>query len=119
MVQAIDRESGFTKKKGVQYSYFTFRKDGAALIHPSCDFPREKAWRVVSFQIRHKGEVRLFVCNGKERLLVRRLTKNSSESNRDFSEALRGDLVVIDQSARRQGFVDITGESIFRVLRRT
>ena len=118
IVQAIDRHSGFTKQKGIQYSYFTFRKDGKAPIHPSCDFPREKLWRVVSYQIRHKGEERLFVCNGKERVLVRRLTKNSSESNRDFSAALRGDSVVMDGMARREVFLDITGDSVFRILKK-
>lgn len=116
IVQAIDRHSGFTKQKGIQYSYFTFRKDGKAMIHPACDFPREKLWRVVSFQIRHKGEERLFVCNGKERLLVRRLTKNSSESNRDFSAALRGDSVVMDRLERREKFHEITKDSLFRRL---
>jgi ribosomal protein RSM22 (predicted rRNA methylase) len=116
IVQAIDRHSGFAKQKGIQYSYFTFRKDNKALIYPACDFPREKLWRVVSFQIRHKGEERLFVCNGKERVLVRRLTKNSSEGNRDFSAALRGDSVVIDRVERREAFLDITKDSVFRRL---
>ena len=118
IVQAIDQQSGFTKKKGIQYSYFTFRKDGKALIHPACDFPREKVWRVVSFQIRHKGEERLFVCNGKERLMVRRLTKNISESNQDFSGALRGDSVAMDRTVRRDAFLDITRDSVFRILKK-
>jgi ribosomal protein RSM22 (predicted rRNA methylase) len=113
LVQAIDRHSGFTKQKGIQYSYFTFRKDGKALIYPACDFPREKLWRVVSFQIRHKGEERLFVCNGKERVLVRRLNKNSSESNRDFSVAQRGDSVVMDGVVQREAFLEITRDSLF------
>ncbi len=116
IVQAIDWHSGFTKQKGIQYSYFTFRKDNKALIHPACDFPREKLWRVVSYQIQHKGEERLFVCNGKERVLVRRLTKNSSESNRDFSAALRGDSVVMDRIGRRERFLEITKDSLFRRL---
>jgi ribosomal protein RSM22 (predicted rRNA methylase) len=116
IVQAIDRHSGFTKQKGIQYSYFTFRNDGKALIYPACDFPREKLWRVVSFQIRHKGEERLFICNGKERLLVRRLIKNSSENNRDFSAALRGDSVVIDRVERREAFLNITKDSVFKRL---
>ena len=116
IVQAIDRHSGFTKQKGIQYSYFTFRKDGKALIHPACDFPREKLWRVVSYQIQHKGEERLFVCNGKERVLVRRLTKNSSERNQDFSTAQRGDSVAMDGLERREAFLEITKESLFRRL---
>lgn len=118
IVRAIDRQNGFTKQKGIQYSYFTFRKDGKVLIHPAYDFPREKQWRVVSYQIRHKGEERLFVCNEKERLLVRRLTKNISESNQDFSNALRGDSVVIDRTVRREAFLDITGDSVFRILKK-
>jgi ribosomal protein RSM22 (predicted rRNA methylase) len=116
IVQAIDRHSGFTKQKGIQYSYFTFRKDGKTLIHPACDCPREKLWRVVSYQIRHRGEERLVVCNGKERVLVRRLIKNSSESNRDFSAALRGDCVTMDGMVRREAFLEITKDSLFRRL---
>jgi hypothetical protein len=117
-VRVIDRHIGFTKEKGIPYSYFTFRKDGKALIHPTCDFPREKVWRVVSYQIRHKGEERLFVCNGKERKLLRRLTKNNSDSNQDFSEALRGDSVAMDGMVRREAFLDITRDSVFRILKR-
>ena len=118
IVRVIDRHIGFTKEKGIPYSYFTFRKDGKALIHPTCDFPREKVWRVVSYQIRHKGEERLFVCNGKERKLLRRLTKNISDSNQDFSEALRGDSVAMDGMVRKEAFLDITRDSVFRILKR-
>ena len=118
IVRVIDRHIGFTKEKGIPYSYFTFRKDGKALIHPTCDFPREKVWRVVSYQIRHKGEERLFVCNGKERKLLRRLTKNNSDSNQDFSEALRGDSVAMDGMVLKEAFLDITRDSVFRILKR-
>ncbi|MCX5904222.1 MAG: methyltransferase domain-containing protein [Proteobacteria bacterium] len=118
IVHVIDRHIGFTKEKGIPYSYFTFRNDGKALIHPTCDFPREKVWRVVSYQIRHKGEERLFVCNGKERKLLRRLTKNISDSNQDFSDALRGDSVAMDGMVRKEAFLDITRDSIFRILKR-
>jgi len=36
---------------------------------------RGKDMRVVSYVIKSKGEERLFVCNGKERILLRRLAK--------------------------------------------
>jgi hypothetical protein len=49
-------------------------------------------------------------------VLVRRLTKNSSESNRDFSDALRGDSVVMDRIERREKILEITKDSLFRRL---
>ena len=116
-IKAIDRHIGFTKEKGVQYTYFTFRKDGKRAAHPFCDFPREKIWRVVSYVIKSKGEERLFVCNGKERILVRRLAKNASPKNRDFSQVLRGDCVVIDGLVKREAFFEINKDSLFKGTR--
>jgi ribosomal protein RSM22 (predicted rRNA methylase) len=116
-IKAIDRHTCFTKGIGVQYTYFTFRKDGKRVAHPFCDFPREKIWRVVSYLIKSKGEERLFVCNGKERILVRRLTKNASPKNRDFSQALRGDCVVIDGLVKREAFFEINKDSLFKGTR--
>ena len=113
-IKAIDRHTGFTKEKGVQYTYFTFRKDGKRAAHPFCDFPREKMWRVVSYVIKSKGEERLFVCNGKERILLRRLAKNTSAKNRDFSQMLRGDCVVIDGLIKRGAFFEINKDSVFK-----
>ena len=113
-IKAIDRHIGFTKEKGVQYTYFTFRKDGKRAAHPFCDFPREKIWRVVSYVIKSKGEERLFVCNGKERILLRRLAKNTSAKNRDFSQMLRGDCVVIDGLIKRGAFFEINKDSVFK-----
>ena len=113
-IKVIDRHSGFSKRKGVRFAYFTFRKDGKRTAHPFCDFPREKIWRVVSYVIKGKGEERLFVCNGKERILVRRLTKDASPKNRDFSQALRGDCVVIDGMVKREAFFEINKDSLFK-----
>jgi ribosomal protein RSM22 (predicted rRNA methylase) len=113
-VKAIDRHTGFTKEKGVQYTYFTFRKDGKRVAHPFCDFPRGKIWRVVSYVIKSKGEERLFVCNGKERILLRRLAKNISAKNGDFSQVLRGDCVVIDGLVKREAFFEINKDSLFK-----
>jgi hypothetical protein len=47
---------------------------------------------------------------------VRRLAKNSSESNRDFSAAQRGDRVGMDRLERREAFLEITKNSVFRRL---
>ena len=114
LIKAIDRHTGFTKEKGVQYTYFTFRKDGKRAVQPFCDFPQEKIWRVVSYVIKNKGEERLFVCNGKERILLRRLTKNASTKNQDFSRALRGDCVVVDGLVKREAFFEIGKDSLFK-----
>jgi ribosomal protein RSM22 (predicted rRNA methylase) len=113
-IKAIDRHIGFTKEKGVQYTYFTFRKDGKRAAHPFCDFPQEKIWRVVSYVIKSRGEERLFVCNGKERILLRRLTKNISAKNQDFSQVLRGDCVVIEGRVKREAFFEINKDSLFK-----
>jgi hypothetical protein len=117
IIEAIDRHTGFTKEKGVQYTYFTFRKDGKRAVDHFCDFPREKMWRVVSYVIKSKGEERLFVCNGKERMLLRRLAKNASEKNEDFSRALRGDGVVVDGIVKREAFIEVGKDSLFKITR--
>jgi len=116
-IKVIDRHTGFTKEKGVRFAYFTFRKDGKRAVHPFCDFPREKVWRVVSYLIKSKGEERLFVCNGKERILVRRLAKNVSAKNRDFSQTVRGDCVLIDGLVKREAFFEINKDSLFKGTR--
>ncbi|MCX5895304.1 MAG: methyltransferase domain-containing protein, partial [Proteobacteria bacterium] len=51
IVTVIDQSIGFTKGKGIQYSYFTFRKDGKSICDLYQDLPREKIWRVVSYPI--------------------------------------------------------------------
>jgi ribosomal protein RSM22 (predicted rRNA methylase) len=117
IIEAIDRHTGFTKEKGVQYTYFTFRKDGKRAVDHFCDFPREKMWRVVSYVIKSKGEERLFVCNGKKRILLRRLAKNASAKNEDFSQVLRGDGVVVDGIVKREGFYEVGKDSLFKTTR--
>jgi hypothetical protein len=118
LVKAIDTHLGFTKEKGIQYSYFTFRKDKKSISDIFQTIPQQNVWRVVSYPIKHKGEERLFVCSGKERNLLRRLKKNTSEQNQDFSLAVRGDCVQYDGSEKREQFIEITRNSIFRILRK-
>jgi hypothetical protein len=71
----------------------------------------------VSYQIRSKGGEHLFVCNGKERILLRRLTKNTSSKNQAFSQATRGDCVLIDGMVKRETFFEIGKDSLFKMTR--
>ncbi len=117
IVAAIDSCLGFTKEKGIQYSYFTFRKDGKTVADIFRNVPQQHAWRVVSYVMRHKGEERLFVCNGKERVMLRRMTRNASEENEDFSLAVRGNCIVFAGCEKRETFYEITRSSTFRIMR--
>jgi hypothetical protein len=56
------------------------------------------------------------VCNGRERLLLRRLNKNCSEKNIVFGNVLRGNCVFFDNFQIRKDFMEITRESIFKIL---
>ena len=65
--------------------------------------------------IKNKGEERLYVCNGKARLQLRRLNKNSSDKNIAFGNALRGNCVFFDNLHERKDFLDIIKESTLKV----
>jgi len=115
-VQAVDAITGFTKEKGIKYSYFSFVKKKKCLSSLFPEHPPEKIWRVISYLIKNKGEERLFVCNGLKRIMLRKLHKNSSHLNFDFSKTHRGDIVFFDACKNRDSFLDITEESIFQIL---
>jgi ribosomal protein RSM22 (predicted rRNA methylase) len=115
-VRAIDNYIGFTKKKGLKYSYLTLvkKKTNLSGIYP--DVASQRVWRVASYLIKNKGQERLYVCNGTERMVLRRLLKNSSEGNADFTRARRGDRVFFDGFHKHDTFLDITKQSCFRIL---
>ncbi len=77
---------------------------------------QEKIWRVGSYVIKNKGEHRLWVCNGRQRLLLRRLERNCSETNSDFDQAERGDIVFVDGTVARAAFHDMPREAVFTIL---
>jgi len=116
IVSMIDRITGFSKEKGLKFSYLVFNKKN---IHLSGIFPeisQGKVFRVVSYLIKNKGEERLYVCNGRGRMLLRRLNKNCSEKNLGFGNVLRGNCVFFDNLKFRKDFMEITKESIFKIL---
>jgi len=116
-ITRIDEYTGFTKRKGLKFSYFTFVKENAHLAPALHHAPTKALWRVVSYLIKNKGEERLHLCNGKDRILLRRLCKNASEGTVDFAGAGRGDLVRFDGAISKHGFFDLTKESLFTICR--
>ena len=116
IVNMIDRITGFSKEKGLKYSYLVFNKKDICLSALFSEIPREKIYRVVSYLIKNKGEERIYVCNGRERLFLRRLSKNCSEKNIGFGNVLRGNCVFFDNLQSRKDFMEITKESIFKIL---
>lgn len=116
MVKAVDAVLPFTKERGIKYSYLTFTRQSLSRLSLYTDCAPETVWRVVSYLIRNRGEERLHVCNGCRRVLLRRLLKNASDSNADFSSAQRGDIICLDKHGQRDQFLDICQDSIFRIL---
>jgi len=110
LVRLIDERTGFTKHKGVKFSYLVATR-GASPARP-CE--GDKLWRVVSYVIRNKGEERLYVCNGRERRLLRRLARITSAASADFSVSERGDSVTVTGAEPRNGFFDIGPDAVFR-----
>ena len=92
-------------------------KDRAHLAHSLPHVTPETLWRVVSYLIKNKGEERLHLCNGKDRIVLRRLCKNASQANIDFAKTGRGDLVRFEGAISKSSFLDITRESLFNIYR--
>ena len=115
-VTAIDAHTGFTKTKGLKFSYFTFLRNRACLADTYSAARHNDIWRAVSYLICNKGEDRLLVCNGTRRVLLRRLVRNASEKNADFTAARRGDKILFSGAEPRKQLLDLGRQSIFRIL---
>ncbi|MCX5900778.1 MAG: hypothetical protein NTX06_08610 [Proteobacteria bacterium] len=115
-VRLIDGVLGFTKAKGIKYSFLSFVKKEVDRLSLYAGMAQEKIWRVGSYVIKNKGEDRLWVCNGRERLQLRRLERNRSGTNSDFEQAERGDIVFVDGAAPRAAFQDLPKEAVFRII---
>jgi ribosomal protein RSM22 (predicted rRNA methylase) len=116
-VRLIDGVLGFTKEKGIKYSFLSFVKKDVDRLSLYAGMAQEKIWRVVSYVIKNKGEDRLWVCNGRERLQLRRLERNRSATNSAFDQAERGDIVFVDGTAVRTAFHDVPRDGVFTILR--
>ncbi len=116
MVKDIDVYTGFTKYKGLKYSYFTFMKKKASFLDAYPDISPKRAWRVTSYLMKNKGLQRLIACNGVQRITLRRLSRNASDKNADFIKAKRGDIIMFENCVNRDGFTDITRESFFTIV---
>lgn len=114
VVAAIDRCLGFTKVRGIKYSYFSFVAGAGTGVLP--EGSAGDRWRVVSYLIRSKGACRLMLCNGVEKITLRRLNRHARASNDDFTAATRGDRVVMSGCARRNHFYEVGPESVFRII---
>ena len=115
-VRQIDEVLGFTKEKGIKYAFLTFVKKDVDRLSLYAGMAQEKIWRVGSYVIKNKGEDRLWVCNGRERLQLRRLERNCSATNSDFENAERGDIVFVDGIVPRAVFQDLPKEAVFRII---
>ena len=115
-VRQIDGVLGFTKEKGIKYSFLSFVKKDVDRLSLYAGMAQEKIWRVGSYVIKNKGEDRLWVCNGRERLQLRRLERNRSATNSDFEQAGRGDIVFVDGAAARAAFHELPKEAVFRII---
>lgn len=58
-------------------------------------------WRVVGVPLKEKGKKRIWVCSDEGRVAVGRLDKHADESNAQFDELARGDLVRLGGLTRR------------------
>jgi len=115
-VRLIDQRTGFTKHKGVKFSYLVATRDAPAPLNAENLAPQEELWRVVSYNIRNKGEERLYVCNGRERRLLRRLTRINNPKSNDFSSVARGDIITFANTELRSNFLNIGPEAVFKKI---
>lgn len=115
-VRQADRLTGFTKEKGIKFSYLTVLKQKAGIAGMYPEYEADKIYRVVSYLIQNKGEQRLYVCNGSSRTVLRRLDRNVSGKNSDFDRAQRGDIVFIDGFTAGNDFLRVEKETLFKVL---
>lgn len=116
LVSLIDQRTGFTKHKGVKFSYLAVTRNNTGALFHERSHPHTDLWRVTSYVIRNKGQERLYVCNGRERLLLRRLTRITKEASSDFSNAERGDIVTIKKAEPRNDFMNIGPETVFKKI---
>jgi ribosomal protein RSM22 (predicted rRNA methylase) len=115
-VRLIDQRTGFTKHKGIKFSYLVVSRDTQSPNLSEGSPGKENLWRVASYVIRNKGEERLYVCNGCERRLLRRLTRITGTLSSDFSHAERGDIVTFTATEPRNDFINIGPETIFKKI---
>jgi len=118
LVRKIDAHTGFSKSKGLKFAYFTFLKAPLPGVPPAANGGTGPLWRVSSYIIKSKGEQRLYICNGVQRLLLRRLNRHATVQNAAFSQAQRGDRVVFSGQHRDGQRVEIDRDSSFQIVRR-
>ncbi len=116
IVRLIDQHTGFTKHKGVKFSYLAMTRDNKDPLTLKNSSACADLWRVTSYVIRNKGEERLYVCNGRKRLLLRRLTRITNPASSDFSCSERGDIVNIKKTEPRSAFMNVGPETVFQKI---
>jgi SAM-dependent methyltransferase len=93
---AVARDASLRFER-LTYAYLTLRKDGRTLR----DFVGEDARRVVSMPLVSKGKRELLVCDDAGRTLLRRLDREASDSNADFGDSYRGDVLQVSLEETR------------------
>lgn len=93
---AVARQASLRFER-LTYAYLTLRKDGRTLR----DLVGDDARRVVSMPLVSKGKRELLVCDDAGRTLLRRLDREASETNADFGDSYRGDVLKVSLEETR------------------
>lgn len=89
-LRPVAKEAGLRFER-ITYAYLTLRRDGRRLS----DALPDGAARVVSQELLSKGKKELFLCGSGGHQKFVRLNRKESEPNRGFSDATRGDVLLV------------------------
>jgi hypothetical protein len=89
---------------GMKLAYLVLRRQPLGLVADPA------AWRVVSAPMPAKGKLELIGCSAAGRIPIRLLRRHRNGGNRDFDDAVRGDVLVVDAvaDAKRVEITDAT-----------
>lgn len=111
-IKAIDELTGMLRLS-LKYTYFILRKDGITL---SDSMTQNNLYRIVSERFDEKGRVRAYLCgqNGRYEHIINK--RDISETNRDFAEIKRYDVVRLEGSQVREHDIRIPKDAKFSIM---
>jgi ribosomal protein RSM22 (predicted rRNA methylase) len=103
-IKAIDDLTG-TLRLSLKSTYLILRKDGVTI---SNSLAKKNLYRVVSDGFDEKGRIRAYLCGekGRDEYIINK--RDLSESNQDFAEIERYDLVSVEEIEEREHDIRIT-----------